>query len=79
MPVVNREGIDINEDAGMCCWVIDIKIGIILIGIICICGALGNLASATGSMYYYTEAQSTYTAVACFLDIPAIIGGVLFI
>ena len=43
---INRDGINIGEDQSMCCFCIEIKMGVFIIGIICCLFALSNTALA---------------------------------
>ena len=78
LPVIqiNREGINIGEADNMCCFIVEIKIGIIIIGCICICMALANIGLATQRWTYYNE--TTYSVLALVFTVPSIIGGVMF-
>jgi len=54
---VNKEGINIGEEENMCCYCIEIKMGVGIIGVMQILTALMNVSLASSGWYwaYYTE------------------------
>ena len=76
---IHKEGIDIGEEESKCCFVVDIKAGVFIIGCIVILNAVAQLGYSLDlfRLYNYTG-YAYYGIVSICLTLPGIYGGVLF-
>ena len=79
MPViqVNKEGINIGDEDGMCCQCIEIKMGVAIIAVLSIVSTVGNISWAASLFNWYNS--SLYGIVALVLTGPSVVSSFYFI
>ena len=80
MPVIrlDQDGLNIGEADGMCCYCIDMNLGMIIIGIYNCLVAVSNL-SLSSSGYYWAYNDNLQVIIALIISIPSVIAGVWFV
>jgi hypothetical protein len=64
----------------MCCYCVEIKVGVAIIGILQVLTALSNLSMASSGFYWRGYGYNNwYTLVALVVDVPSIVGAGIFV